>query len=493
MYPDFLWYLLFIMSGQSLKEKTAKSLLWGGLSNSIQQLLNLFFGIFLARTLSRADYGMVGMLSIFSLIASSLQESGFTAALTNKKEIRHEDYNAVFWFSVGMGTTLYIVLSCCAPLIAAFYNTPELTSLARYSFLGFFISSLGVAQSAYMFRNLLVKQRSIAMMSALAISGTVGVLLAVNGFSYWGIATQNIVYVSVLTILYWFYSPWRPSFHFDFRPIKSMLSFSSRLLITNIFGHINYNILSVVLGKYYSGQAVGDFNQANKWNYMGYSVIVGMINGVAQPVLVNVSDDTERQKRVFRKMLRFTAFISFPCMFGLSLIAPELITIAITSKWSESASILQILCIGSAFTSITNLYSNLIISKGKSRLFMWNTIALGIIQVTSMFCCHPYSIMFMIKCYVTINLCWLLVWQYFVWREIGLSLFQTLQDILPYAFIAGITMWVTGYITRLFELNLYVTCLSRILLAALIYTIIMWLSGSVTFKESVQYLMKKKR
>lgn len=493
MYPDFLWYLLFIMSGQSLKEKTAKSLLWGGLSNSIQQLLNLFFGIFLARTLSRADYGMVGMLSIFSLIASSLQESGFTAALTNKKEIRHEDYNAVFWFSVGIGTTLYIVLSCCAPLIAAFYNTPELTSLARYSFLGFFISSLGVAQSAYMFRNLLVKQRSIAMMSALAISGTVGVLLAVNGFSYWGIATQNIVYVSVLTILYWFYSPWRPSFHFDFRPIKSMLSFSSRLLITNIFGHINYNILSVVLGKYYSGQAVGDFNQANKWNYMGYSVIVGMINGVAQPVLVNVSDDTERQKRVFRKMLRFTAFISFPCMFGLSLIAPELITIAITSKWSESASILQILCIGSAFTSITNLYSNLIISKGKSQLFMWNTIALGIIQVTSMFCCHPYGIMSMIKCYVTINVCWLLVWQYFVWREIGLSLFQALQDILPYAFIAGITMWVTGYITRLFELNLYVTCLSRILLAALIYTIIMWLSGSVTFKESVQYLMKKKR
>lgn len=312
MYPDFLWYLLFIMSGQSLKEKTAKSLLWGGLSNSIQQLLNLFFGIFLARTLSRADYGMVGMLSIFSLIASSLQESGFTAALTNKKEIRHEDYNAVFWFSVGMGTTLYIVLSCCAPLIAAFYNTPELTSLARYSFLGFFISSLGVAQSAYMFRNLLVKQRSIAMMSALAISGTVGVLLAVNGFSYWGIATQNIVYVSVLTILYWFYSPWRPSFHFDFRPIKSMLSFSSRLLITNIFGHINYNILSVVLGKYYSGQAVGDFNQANKWNYMGYSVIVGMINGVAQPVLVNVSDDTERQKRVFRKMLQLHSLYQFP-------------------------------------------------------------------------------------------------------------------------------------------------------------------------------------
>ena len=120
------------MPEQSLKEKTAKGLLWGGLSNGAQQLLNLFFGIFLARILSRADYGMVGMLSIFSLVASSIQESGFTAALANKKAIRHEDYNAVFWFSSLAGLTLYLLLSLSAPLIARFYNTPELEALSRY-------------------------------------------------------------------------------------------------------------------------------------------------------------------------------------------------------------------------------------------------------------------------------------------------------------------------------------------------------------------------
>ena len=83
-----------------------------------------------------------------------------------------------------------------------------------------------------------------------------------------------------------------------------MISFSGRLLLTNIFGHINYNILSVILGKFYSSQEVGDFNQANKWNYMGYSVISGTIFGVAQPVLSRVDDDKERQKKIFRKMLR---------------------------------------------------------------------------------------------------------------------------------------------------------------------------------------------
>lgn len=98
------------MAEENLKKKTAKGLLWGGLNNGVQQLLNLVFGIFLARLLSPADYGLVGMLSIFSLVASTLQESGFTAALANRKEVRREDYNAVFWFSALTGVTLYVVL-----------------------------------------------------------------------------------------------------------------------------------------------------------------------------------------------------------------------------------------------------------------------------------------------------------------------------------------------------------------------------------------------
>ena len=85
---------------QSLKDKTAKGLFWGGFSNGIQQLLNLVFGIFIARLLTPSDYGMVGMLAIFSLIAGSIQESCFTAALVNKKEVTHKDYNAVFWFNI---------------------------------------------------------------------------------------------------------------------------------------------------------------------------------------------------------------------------------------------------------------------------------------------------------------------------------------------------------------------------------------------------------
>ena len=299
---------------------------------------------------------------------------------------------------------------------------------------------------------------------ALIFSGIVGVLLASLGFAYWGIATQNLVYVATVTVCYWCFSSWRPTFHLDFTPLKGMLSFSSKLLLTNIFGHINNNLFSVILGKFYSETEVGYFGQANKWNMMGHSLITGMVNGVAQPVLAQVSDDKERQSRVFRKMLRFTAFISFPAMFGLSLVAPELITIAITDKWAASAEILRLLCISGAFIPIITLYSNLLISKGKSNVYMWNTICLGMTQLLVMLLLYPYGIHTMVLVYVLINIVWLLVWHYFVWREIRLRLFQALKDIMPFAVISGGIMIATYYIT-LFMQNIYLLFVSKVIIA----------------------------
>jgi len=475
------------MAEQSLKDKTAKGLLWGGLSNGVQQLLNLFFGIFLARLLTPADYGMVGMLSIFSLIAGSIQESGFTAALINKKDIKHEDYNAVFWFSTLASLCIYTLLFFCAPLIAKFFHQPELTALARYSFISFVIASTGIVHNAYMYKHLMVKQRAIATITALIISGIIGVTLAYNNFSYWGIATQNITYLFIITICSWYFSPWRPTFNLNLTPLKGMISFSSKMLATNIFNHLNNNIFSIILGKFYSEKEVGFYNQASKWNFMGYSFISGMTSNVAQPIFAKVADEKERQLRVFRKMMRFTAFISFPTMFGLSFVAPELITIAITDKWAASANILQLLCISGAFTPIIGLCSYLIISKGRSNIYMWNTLILGLLQLVVMYLIHPYGIHSMIITYISINISWLLIWHHFVKKEIPYNLFYLIVDILPFLFISTGVMVATHFLTS-FITNIYILFIAKILTAVALYTLFMWLSGSKTFKESIQYI-----
>lgn len=132
---------------------------------------------------------MVGMLATFSLITSSIQENGFTAALVNKKKVTHNDYNAVFWFNAVISLSLYLLLFLCAPLIVDFYYTSELAPLARYSFTGFFIVSLGISYNAYLLRNLMMKQRAPSSVIRLTVSGITGVTLAYFGFSYWGVAT----------------------------------------------------------------------------------------------------------------------------------------------------------------------------------------------------------------------------------------------------------------------------------------------------------------
>ena len=472
----------------SLKEKTAKGLLWGSIGNGSQQLLNLLFGIVLARLLSPSDYGMVGMLTIFSAIVGTLQDSGFTVALANKKDVGHKDYNAVFWFSLFMGIGLYAILFFSSPLIAKFYHRPELTSLARFVFLGSLISSASTAHNAYLFKNLMVRQRTMAAVPALIVSGTVGVIMAMNGMSYWGIATQSLVFIVIVNGSFWYFSPWRPTFQFDFRPLREMFGFSSKMLVTNTFLQFNNNIVSAVLGRFFSIRDVGFFTQSNKWNTMGYSFITGTVNSVAQPVLSTVSDDPERACRTFRKMLRFTAFMSFPAMFGIALIAPELIVITITEKWAACIVILQLLCLWGAVMPITTLYSNLIISKRKSSVYMWNTIVLAIIQLGLMVALHRFGLYCIVMTTIGTNIMWFFVWHYFVNREIGIKLSMAFKDILPFAAIAAFTMVATYFITIPIH-NIYIRFMVKIIVAAAIYFIILRICGAKILNESVSFLL----
>lgn len=475
-----------------LKDRTAKGLFWGGMSNGVQQLLNLFFGIFLARLLSPAEYGTVGMLAIFSAIASALQESGLIAALINRKESRAEDYNSVFWFSVSISFVLYAILWFCAPLIADFFHTPVLVPLSRFCFLSFVISSFGIPFSAYLSKHLMIREKAIASIVALLFSGTTGVIMAANGCSYWGIATQSIVYVLVVVICQVMFSPWRPKLSFSINPIKEMLPFGIKMLITKISNIINNNIFSVILGRFYTEVEVGNYSNANKWNGMGYTLISGMVSSVAQPVLVEAGDDDERQLRVLRKMVRFTALVSFPALFGLALIAPEFITVTITDKWAESAKILRVLAVGGAFIPLSELLANLVISRGDSNSYMWCTMALGISQIIIILLMRRFGIFPMILASTALNILWVFLWYYMAARKLSYSFPQFVNDTLPFCAIALAVMAVTYFIVYKIE-NVYFLLVAKILVAAVLYLLLMVLFKSKTFAEGLSYITRKNK
>lgn len=478
---------------ESLKEKTAKGFLWGFLNNSAMQVLNMVFGIILARKLSQDDYGLIGMLTIFTAIAASLQDSGFVSALTNRRNATHSDYNSVFWFNIGVSACLYVLFFMCAPLLAEFYNEPLLTSLFRYYSLGFFAASFSIVPRAMLFKQIKQKELAVVTVVALFVSGVIGVTMAFMDMAYWGLATQAICYTTMVSVISWIMSGFRPSPNITFQPIREMFGFSSKMLLTSIFNQVNQNIFSVVLGKFYTKSEVGIYNQANKWNNMGAQTITGMVQGVAQPAFVQVGDDRERLCRVFSKMLRFTCFVSFPAMFGLALVAPEFIVILITDKWLPSVELMRILCVGGAFVPIATLYFNMVISRGKSDVYMWNTIAQGSAILVAVLLIQYLggNIRMMVYSYVAITILWIGIWNYFVWREIGFSFVQTLRDITPFMLIAAVTMLVTFFVTQGIG-NIYALLVARVVLAAVLYSGISWVCGAKVMRECIGFLMKKK-
>lgn len=478
------------MSEQSLKDKTAKGLFWGGLSNGFQQLLSLIFGIVLARILNASDYGMVGMLAIFSAITSALQESGFTTALINRKDIKDEDYNAVFWFSTFLGVFFYVILFFLAPTIALFYEKPQLVFLSRIVFLGFLVGGLGTASNGYMFKTLMVKERAKVDIISLFISGVVGMVLAVKGFAYVGLAIQSVIYSGMNALLKLYYSPWKPSLSINFHPLKQMLRFSYKLLLTTIFIQINNNILSVILGKFYSPAQLGFYGQGQKWTTMGNQLIAGTINSVAQPVLVNVSDEKDRLLNVFRKMVRFGAFISLPVMLGIGFVSNEFIYICLGEKWLPSVPFLQLFCLWGAFGFLCTMYTTLLISHGQSRIYMNGMILTGLFQLLIVFIMYKFGIMMMVMSYISVNFVSLFYWHYFSKRIIDLKFSNILKDIFPFLTILAFSFVVTFFIVKGVQ-NIYLKFVSKILIVSILYVFIMWISDAKILKESVRYIKGK--
>ena len=477
-------------SNSNLKENTAKGFFWAALSNGTQQIVTMLIGIVMARQLSVSDYGMVAMLSVFSILAGNLQESGFTSALCIKKDAHHEDFNAVFWFSIMMSFSIYILLFICSPYIAKFNNTPELTLIGRIIFIGFFISSFGTAHAAYLFRNLMVKEKTSSQVLASLCSGVTGLIAAFTDCGYWSLVVMDLTYKLTYTSLVWHFSPWRPTFDINLRPAFQMFGFGSRLLATNMLTTVNNQLLQSILGHYYIDKQVGQYSQANKWTTMGSSLLTGMIGNVAQPVLASVNEEEGRQVRIFRKMLRFTAMLSMPALMGLGLIAPEFIYLTIGEKWMPCVPYLQTLCVAGAFIPLNQMFSNLLISKGQSNSYLLATCGFLLCQLTAVLTLYPYGVQQLLYAISALNIIWLLVWYAFAHRLINITLWQTLSDILPFVLIALLSLTIAYFAASPFS-SPWITLPVKIIMAAVVYGVIMQMTGAEIWKECTQFLLLK--
>ena len=477
------------MSEVSLKTKTAKGLFWGGMNNGLQQLIGAVVGLVLLSRLTPGDYGMVGMLAIFTAIAVTMQEGGFKAALINRGEFRDEDHNSVFWFTVAVSAVLYIILFFLAGPIARFYNQPELVKVARLLFLSFLFVSVSISSDAVLLRKLLIKQRAMMDITAAIVAGVVAIVMAVKGFGYWALVAHSVVQSAVTSLLKLIFTPWKPSFKISFSPVMQMLPFGLRLVGASFVTQIQNNIFSVILGRHYTKVDVGYYSQGSKWASMGSQVFGGMVNSVGQPVLTHAAGDVDRQRAIFRKLCRFLAFAAFPAMLGLAFIAPEFIDL-INPEFGPSVPILRLYCLYFIAFLLQTLFTQVAMACGRSDRYLLFTLINAAMQISVALLTYRYGLVTMAAAVTVTNFVAVLVW-YFLARDIiGIKIWHFLWDTLPYFVVVLLIIVVTHYAVQPITSSVW-RMLAKIAMVAVLYIAVMRLTASKTFGDVVTYIKKR--
>lgn len=479
-----------MMQEQDLKERTSRALAWSGVNSGMTQLLNLVIGIFLARLLSPGDYGIVGVLAIFSALAGNLQDVGFTQSLINLRSPENRDYNSVFWFSAVTSLCLYALLFLSAPLIAAFYHEELLVELSRVLFLGFFIASLSIPSGAWLKKNLRNREMAEIGLTALVLSGITGIAVAVMGGRHWALVAQQLTYIGITTLGRFIACPWRPSLAWEFAPVRGMMRFGVNIFLTNVVNTLSQNLLTVVFGHYLSKAATGFYTRANMWNNMGHQLVSNTTNQLAQTVFVEVREEREREVRVWRKMLRFTAFLSMPAMLGLSLISDE-VTAILGPQWAESAPLLRVLAVSGAFMPVYTLYQSLLISHGRGRAYMLLGVGQVVCLLAAALLLAREGVYVMVVAYSVLQILYLIPWQMVTGRVCDVRAGMVVRDILPYLLSAVAVMMLTWALTSPFEgVPFWLMLLVRIPLAAVLYAVLMWVRRDDMMTEIMRFVRR---
>lgn len=374
-----------------LKDKTAKTLKWNLIDRLSTQLLYALTGIVLARMLSQEDFGLVGAVLIFQAFASLLIDSGFSYALIQRKKPTRLDYSTVLWFNIGVAAVIYVILWFCAPLIArCFQNDMRLVGLSRVMFLAFIINAAAIVQTNRLVKKMDVRMVAVSNSVGLVAGAVTGITLALYGFGAWAIVWQNIAMATVKTSILWATGKWLPMMKFSWTSLKSYSSVGSGMMFTSFLNTVFQNIYSFFVGNRVGLASLGYYTQGDKWSKMGVTSISQVLTSSFLPVLSAVQDDPGRFRRLCSKMNRFTAYLVFPALIGLIVIAEPVFHLLFGTKWDPSIILFQLLLVRGIFFVLTSLYNNFLLALGRSGMIVRLEILRDTVAIAALVASLPF-------------------------------------------------------------------------------------------------------
>lgn len=488
---------------EELKTLTANSIKWNLVDKFATQILYAVTGIVLACILPYDDFGLVGAILIFQAFASLFIDSGFSSALIQRKSPTDNDYSTVLWFNLGVATLIYALLWFSAPFIATlFQNDTRLIPLSRVMFLSFILNASAIVQTNRLMKVMNIKPIAITNSIGLIAGGVCGIYLALNGYGAWSIVWQTVVTAATKSVLLWISNKWVPYFSFSFSSLKSFFKVGSGVMVTSFLNTVFLNIFSFFIGNRLGMAQLGYYTQADKWSKMGIMSVSQTLTSAFLPTLSSVQDNEKRFKRAVTKMNKFTAYILFPTIVLLCLLAEPVFHTLFGTKWDMSIVLFQLLLIRGIFTILIGLYSNYLLSLAKTKLIMTIEIVKDSISLTALFLTLPmlavtyendivFGIKVMLWGQIFAALITYIIALSLVCKHTNFSLLQFMSHNVPYISLSVISMIFSYPIVFITNYPIILCALHTIVFAS-IYLLANKLLKSQIQNEVLSYIFKTK-
>ncbi|MCC8036057.1 MAG: lipopolysaccharide biosynthesis protein [Rikenellaceae bacterium] len=346
------------------RKKVISGFMWSAGEKFATAAVRILSGIIVLRYLFPAEFGVVELLAIFSFIAYTIVDSGFSQALIRKKDAGEKDYNSIFYLNVAIALALYILLVGLSWPLARFFGQATLTSIAPVLFLTLPLSALGLIQTTLMSRKMDFGALSKISFTATILSCALLIILAAMGFGPWALVWQSVANELIKTVLLWIASRWRPKRIFSTDSVRELYSFGSRLFLTGIINQIFGRVSTVIIGRFHSVAQVGYYNQSLKFKDSIAAALGQSVHNVSYPALASFQDNEDKLRMASRQVVQVLSFILFPVMAGLIAVAPEGFAGAGGEKWLPAVGYFRIFCLAAFFMPLSNAAINILRAKG---------------------------------------------------------------------------------------------------------------------------------
>lgn len=362
--------------------KVVTGFLWRFAERISEQVVQLLVSIILARLLAPKDFGTISLVLVFTQVLQVFVDSGVATALIQKKDADDLDFSSVFYFNIVWCSLAYAIAYFAAPAVAAFYGNPDLTPIMRALAITLVVSGPRNVQQAYVTRTMQFRRFFWATLTGTVVSGITSIGLALSGFGVWALVVQQVMNVSVATLVLWATVSWRPTLSFSFERLWGLVSFGWKLLAAGLIDVTYNNIRQLLIGKLYTESDLAFFSRGQQLPMLVVVNVNTSLDSVLLPVMSQKQDDVDGLRSMCRKSMSVNTYVIAPLMMGMAFCAEPLISLVFTDKWLPAVPYLQIFCLTYVFSPLQTITVDAVKALGKSGLYLRLEIAKKAIGMT---------------------------------------------------------------------------------------------------------------